>query len=79
LNNKPTILFHTIIRGYKPQQWPKQNNKQKRNTEPKEPQNNLTRNLDFLPLFGSKYQKRREWEEKIHESISSGRRIGWRI
>jgi hypothetical protein len=35
--------------------------------------------LDFLPLFGSKYQKQREWEKKTHESISSRRRIGWRI
>jgi hypothetical protein len=35
--------------------------------------------LDFLPLFGSKYQKRREREKKTHESISSRRRIGRRI
>jgi hypothetical protein len=79
LNNKPAVLFHTIIRGYKPQQWPKQNNNQKRNTEPKEPQIEWLEILDFLPLFGSKYQKRREWEKKTHESISSRTRIWRRI
>jgi hypothetical protein len=37
----------------------------------------MTRNLDFLPLFGSKYPKKRgESEKKAHESISSRRRIG---
>jgi hypothetical protein len=35
--------------------------------------------LDFLPLFGNKYQKRREREKRTHESISSRRRIGRRI
>jgi hypothetical protein len=35
--------------------------------------------LDFLPLFGNKYQKRGESEKKAHESISSRRRIGRRI
>jgi hypothetical protein len=39
----------------------------------------MTRNLDFLPLFGSKYQKQRGREKKTHESISSRRRIGRRI
>jgi hypothetical protein len=35
--------------------------------------------LDFLPLFGSKYQKNEEREKKTHKSISPRRRIGWRI
>jgi hypothetical protein len=34
----PAVLFHALIRGYKPQQWPKQNNKQERYKEPKQPQ-----------------------------------------
>jgi hypothetical protein len=47
----------------------------------KEPQTEWLEILDFLPLFGNKYQKRREREreKRTHESISSRRRIGRRI
>jgi hypothetical protein len=68
----PTALFHPLIRGYKPQQWPKQNDKQERNKEPKE--------FRFSPPFWQQVPKKQgESEKKAQESISSRRRIGRRI
>jgi hypothetical protein len=54
LNNAPAVLFHTLIRGYKPQQLPKQkNNNQKRNTEPKEPQTERLEIWIFSPFLAA--------------------------
>jgi hypothetical protein len=76
----PTVLLHPLIKGYKPQQWPKnKNNKQERNKEPKEQKNDLARDFRFSPSFWQQVLKTRRERERSHESIPSRRRIGWRI
>jgi hypothetical protein len=43
-----------MVKGYKPQQWPKQKN------NPKENRKNRKLEVGFSPPFGNKYQKRIE-------------------
>jgi hypothetical protein len=75
----PAVLFHTLIIGYKPQQWPKQNkNKREIKNQKNHKQNDLTRNFRFSPPFWQQVPKTRR-EKKAQESISSRRRIGRRI
>jgi plasmid maintenance system antidote protein VapI len=68
-----------MIRGYKPQLWPKQKLiKKKYITE--RTTNRMTRNFGFSPPFWQQVPKtKREREKRTHESISSRRRIGRRI
>jgi plasmid maintenance system antidote protein VapI len=41
--------------------------------------NRMTRNFGFSPPFWQQVPKTKRERERTHESISSRRRIGWRI
>jgi hypothetical protein len=63
-----------MIRGYKPQQWPKQKNNPKELHNRKNHKQNDEKFWIFSPFLATS-TKNEKRETRIHESISSRRRI----